>query len=471
MQFHLLYHYKKHVRKKLNCDGNFIAQSDASYPFVTIQLPIYNELYVVERLIDNIVKLDYPRNRLEIHVLDDSTDETVKLVQKKVQSYRDMGYNISQLRRKNRKGFKAGALKDAMQFVRGEFIAIFDADFLPKSDFLLKTISHFEDEKVGVVQTRWGHINQDFSLLTKVQALQLNVHFTVEQLGRSAGNYMLQFNGTAGVWRRKCIEESGGWEADTLTEDLDLSYRAQLKGWRITYLENLVSPAELPAEMNGLKSQQYRWMKGGAETAVKVLPQVWKSKIGFSKKLVASAHLLSSSVFLFVFIVGVFSVPLAFLINPMNFHVDYLVVFAFGLLSIAAVYYVANVERVWEGKSKWRLALKFIYLFPIFLALSMGLSLHNAVAVLQGLRGKKSAFVRTPKFDVNRFSKSFKNKKYFSGKMNKITVMEGLLCLYFLISLWYGVRTNDTAFTIMHLLLAFGYGTIFYYSIKHLRLR
>lgn len=485
MQFHLLSHYRKHHKTKPDCDGKMIPNRGESYPFVTIQLPIYNELYVVERLIDTVAALHYPKDRMEIHVLDDSTDETVDMVKRKVEEHRAKGVNIRQIKRDIRQGYKAGALRDAMKYVKGEFIAIFDADFLPKSNFLLKTLSHFVDEKVGVVQTRWGHLNHDYSLLTEIQALQLNVHFTVEQLGRSAGDYLLQFNGTAGLWRKSCIEDAGGWEADTLTEDLDLSYRAQLKGWKITYLENIISPAELPAEMNGLKSQQYRWMKGGAETAMKVLPQVWKSNIGLGKKIFATAHLLSSSVFLFVFIVGVFSVPLAFLINPMNFNKDYLIIFLFGLLSIGIVYYVANVQMSWEGKSRWRMVLKFLYLFPIFLALSMGLSLHNAVAVLQGLRGKKSAFVRTPKFDIGRLSKSrawrracrqtgpadFRNKKYFNGKINKITIMEGLLSVYFAFGLGYGIYTSDTAFTLMHFALAFGYGTIFYYSIRHLSLK
>jgi cellulose synthase/poly-beta-1,6-N-acetylglucosamine synthase-like glycosyltransferase len=262
MQLNLLYHYKRYHSKN-NASEIPRAENDENLPYVTIQLPIFNEMYVVERLIDNIVQFDYPKSKFEIHVLDDSTDETVEITRKKVEEYKAKGFNIEQICRTDRIGYKAGALKEATKKAKGEFIAIFDADFLPRPDFLRSTIPQFNDPKVGVVQTRWEHINQDYSILTRLQALQLNVHFTVEQQGRRAGNYFLQFNGTAGVWRKETIDDAGGWEADTLTEDLDLSIRAQLKGWEIVYLEKFGSPAELPAEMNGLKSQQFRWMKGG----------------------------------------------------------------------------------------------------------------------------------------------------------------------------------------------------------------
>jgi cellulose synthase/poly-beta-1,6-N-acetylglucosamine synthase-like glycosyltransferase len=236
---------------------------DEDLPFVTIQLPLYNERYVVEGLIDNITQFDYPKDRFEIHVLDDSTDETQDLVRERVNYYKALGFNIEQIRRKVRKGFKAGALKDGMEFAKGEFIAIFDADFLPRPDFLRRTVPHFSDPSVGVVQTRWEHINEEYSLLTRLQAYQLNVHFTVEQVGRMASDDFLQFNGTAGVWRRKTIDEAGGWEADTLTEDLDLSIRAQLKGYKIKFLQEIGAPAELPVEMdegrcrNGQKNAAY----------------------------------------------------------------------------------------------------------------------------------------------------------------------------------------------------------------------
>lgn len=311
LQFHLLYYYKQFYRKHKSLpQGKINLENDL--PFVTIQLPVFNEMYVVERLIDKIVEMDYSKDKFEIHLLDDSIDETVEISRRKVEAYQAIGFNIELFQRTDRKGYKAGALKEALPFAKGEFIAIFDADFLPKKDFLLTVIPYFDDKKVGVVQTRWEHINQNYSILTRLQAMQLNVHFTIEQFGRQAGNCLLQFNGTAGVWRREAIEDAGGWQADTLTEDLDLSYRAQLKGWKVVYLEKYGSPAELPAEMNGLKSQQFRWMKGGAENARKLLPAIWRSALSLRKKLHATGHLLASGVFLFVFLAGVFSVPMMF---------------------------------------------------------------------------------------------------------------------------------------------------------------
>ena len=468
-QLQLLYHYKKNHWYKHNTELDLSDQSD--FPFVTIQLPIFNEMYVVERLIDKIVEFDYPKDKYEIHVLDDSTDETLEISRKKVEEYKAKGYNIELLTRVNRTGYKAGALKEGMKKAKGEFIAIFDADFLPKKDFLKATIPYFQDPKVGIVQTRWEHINQDYSIITKLQALQLNVHFTVEQSGRKAGNFMLQFNGTAGVWRRDCIEGAGGWEADTLTEDLDLSYRAQLKGWQIIYLEKFGSPAELPAEMNGLKSQQFRWMKGGAENARKLLPQIWKSQLNFSQKMQATAHLMSSGVFLFVFVAGVFSVPLIFAIQSLGFDSRYFGFFLIALLSVISVYYVANVQAELKKESYGRMLLKFILLFPIFLSLSMGLSLHNTVAVIQGYLGKKSPFIRTPKFNIKGIKDNFNKRNYLAPKLPWTTIVEGLLAVYFIGGILSGLYTNNTSFLLFHVLLAFGFGTICFYSIRHFRMK
>ena len=468
-QLHLLYHYKKNHWYKHNDLVDAIDEEDL--PFVTIQLPIFNEMYVVERLIDKIAEFDYPKDKYEIHVLDDSTDETLEISRGKVEEYKAKGFNIELLTRTDRKGYKAGALKEGMKKAKGEFIAIFDADFLPKKDFLKATIPYFQDEKVGIVQTRWEHINQDYSIITKLQALQLNVHFTVEQSGRKAGNFMLQFNGTAGVWRRDCIENAGGWEADTLTEDLDLSYRAQLKGWEIIYLEKFGSPAELPAEMNGLKSQQFRWMKGGAENARKLLPKVWKSSLNFSQKVQATSHLMSSGVFLFVFIAGIFSVPLIFAIQSLGFDSKYFGVFLISLLCVISVYYVANVTAELKQESYGAKLLKFIVLFPIFLSLSMGLSLHNTVAVIQGYLGKKSPFIRTPKFNIKGIADNFNNRNYLARKLPLTTIFEGLLAVYFMLGIFSGLYTNNTSFLIFHVLLAFGFGTICYYSVRHFRMK
>ncbi|MEM1326586.1 MAG: cellulose synthase family protein [Bacteroidota bacterium] len=466
LQFNLLYHYQQHHRKRKQQQQTNVPVTD--YPFVTVQLPIYNEMYVIERLIDRVAEFDYPKERFEIHILDDSTDETVEIVQRKVKEYQAKGFQIEQIIRTDRKGFKAGALKAATPQAKGEFIAIFDADFVPRRDFLKKTVPYFKDEKVGVVQTRWVHLNEDYSLLTRLQAIQLNVHFTVEQQGRSAGNYMLQFNGTAGVWRRQTIAEAGGWEADTLTEDLDLSIRAQLKGWEIKYLEKFDSPAELPADINGLKSQQFRWMKGGAETAKKMLPTVWRSKLSLRQKFHATVHLLSSSIFVFVFIAGLFSVPTLFLVSLIGVDTQNFGYFLAGLLSVAAVYYVANVQADIGNQSFLKRLFKFIFIFPVFLSLSMGLSLHNTVAVIQGYLGKKTAFVRTPKFNIQSLSDNFKKTNYRNYRISWTTIFEGILAIYFTAAVIYGFQTEQTDFILFHLLLAVGYGTIFLYTLKHL---
>ena len=466
-QFHLLMHYLKHHRRQ-SADVTDKPQLNGKIPTVTVQLPMYNEYYVVDRLIDNICQLDYPIDKLEIQVLDDSTDETIERSVAKVEEYRAKGFDIKLIQRTDRKGYKAGALKEATADAKGEFIAIFDADFLPQKDFLRNTIPHFNNENIAVVQTKWGHINQGYSLLTEMQALQLNVHFTVEQQGRESGNYLLQFNGTAGVWRAAAIADAGGWEADTLTEDLDLSYRAQLKGWQISYLEEVISPAELPAEMIGLKSQQYRWMKGGAETAKKLLPQIWRSPITFVQKLHASVHLLGSTVFLFVFMLGVFSVPLIYFINPLSSEVYLLNFFFLSMIMVVVVFYVANVRASWSELSNWKSIFKFFFLFPIFLSLSMGLSFHNSVAVLAGYMGRKSSFVRTPKFNITGIKDSFKKTKYQGVKISVVTIFEGMLALYFLFGIIGGILSGNVSLMLFHIFLFLGYSTIFFYSVKHL---
>ena len=474
LQLNLLYYYKKYHRKNPDAFNSWNDMGN-TVPMVTVQLPIFNEMYVVPRLVDCIMELDYPKDRLEIQILDDSTDETVEIARRKVAEYKAKGFDIVHIHRTNRKGYKAGALKEATGKAKGEFIAIFDADFLPRAHFLKKTIPQFKDDRVGVVQTRWEHINEDYSMLTKLQALQLNVHFRIEQIGRRGANCMLQFNGTAGVWRKETIGDAGGWEADTLTEDLDLSYRAQLKGWEIIYLEDLSSPAELPAEMNGLKSQQFRWMKGGAETAKKMLPTVWRSDLSFFQKIHATGHLMSSGVFLFIFIAGVFSVPLVFMISMYDIGYGYLGYFLIGLLSVIAVYFTANVDSEikypdpGDDQSYMNKFVKFVFLFPIFLSLSMGLSLHNTVAVLQGYWGKQSPFVRTPKFNIKSIKDSFKKEAYFSGKLSWTTMFEGVLAIYFLLGIVMGVYLNTTLFIIFHGMLMIGYGTIFFFSVKHIR--
>ncbi|WP_187632130.1 cellulose synthase family protein [Hymenobacter lutimineralis] len=440
----------------------------AQWPLVTVQLPVYNELFVVERLIDAAAALRYPAGRLHIQVLDDGTDESVAVAAARVDFYRRRGLHIDHVRRPSREGYKAGALAHGLTLTEGEFVAIFDADFVPPPDFLERTIPYFSQPKVGVVQTRWGHLNQGFSLLTELQAFALNAHFLVEQVGRAAGRHFLNFNGTGGVWRRACIADAGGWHSDTLTEDLDLSYRAQLRGWRIAYLPGVVAPAELPAAMDAVKSQQFRWNKGAAETARKHLGRVLRSGETAATKLHALFHLLNSSVFVVVLLMALLSVPMVFIkhhspaLRPLFQLAS---VFLLTLLPLLYYYYTA-----WEQEpATTSRGLGFGGRFLLFLAVSMGFSLHNAQAVVLGLAGRQSAFVRTPKLGVVKRQSSWLRRRYRTGSLDVLTVLEGLLALYFLFGLGVGVYFRELGLAPFHLLLTVGFGLVFSYSVRHNR--
>ena len=435
-------------------------------PVVTIQLPVYNEKYVVKRLIDKVCNLDYPKSFLDIQILDDSTDETSALIAESMTHYQALGFQINLLQRTERTGFKAGALAHGLKEAKGEFVAIFDADFLPKPEFLLKTLPHFTNEKVGLVQTRWGHVNRDHSFLTKLQAFGLDAHFSVEQSGRNSVNSFINFNGTAGIWRKTCIEEAGGWSADTLTEDLDLSYRAQLRGWKFVYLEAIESPAELPIIMPAIKSQQYRWNKGAAETTRKNLRKVLKGSLPLTTKVHATFHLLNSSVFLMLLIVAVLSLPL--LLIKFN-HPEYKLIFSLanifliGFFSIAYFFWVAAKKapytRIKEG---------FIGTFLPFITLSMGLSLHNGLAVFEGLIGKKTPFIRTPKFNsIDKSSGTSKND-YINFKLSPQTIIEILLALYFMLAIGVGIYIRDYGMLLFHLMLAIGFVVVSYKTLQPL---
>lgn len=461
-QAHLVYRYIKNRKKGKTLPA---AAENSYFPLVTIQLPIYNELYVVERLIDSIASFDYPCEKLEIQVLDDSTDQTSDIIAKRVQFWKDKGIDILQVRRVNREGYKAGALKEGLRTAKGEFIAVFDADFLPSPDFLTKTISHFANKEVGMVQTRWEHINKNYSLLTNLQAFGLDAHFSVEQVGRNSGNCFINFNGTAGVWRKLCILDAGNWQADTLTEDLDLSYRAQLRNWQFIYLENVSSPAELPPVMSALKSQQYRWTKGGAEVARKHLVKVLRSDKSVTVKWHAAFHLLNSAVFLSVIICAILSVPLLF-IKPYFPEFKQLFLYAsfflFSFVILAVLYWVSSAN---SRGSKLKSAWYFMRTFPVFLSVMMGLSLHNAIAVLEGYFGKKTPFVRTPKFNIVSNSDAWESNGYITRKINALTISEGLLSLYFLFAVLAAFYIKDYGLLPFHIMLTFGFATVFYYSV------
>ncbi len=441
------------------------APDSGEIPFVTVQLPVYNELYVVERLLDAVAELKYPQDKLEIQLLDDSDDETTAAAEKKVAELRKRGIDISHIRREDRSGFKAGALNYGLKTAKGELIAIFDADFVPEPDFLIRTVPWFNDGKTGVVQTKWGHINKDFSLLTKLQAFGLNAHFTIEQTGRSHGGHFINFNGTAGIWRKICILNAGGWEHDTLTEDLDLSYRAQLKGWKFKYLESVESPAELPVAMSALKNQQFRWNKGAAENFVKFRKILLRTKIPFKTRLYSFFHLLNSSIFPIVLLISVLSVPLLFV---KHYHKEYSALFTISSLFLVCtlflmVFYWVSYRK--KGKNGLISFVRFTGDFFMFLSFSMGLSFHNTIAVVEGYMGKKSSFIRTPKFNVFTSKDKWKDNKYLSKNINMITIAEGLLTLYFLGGIVSAYMLHDTGLLPFHIMLTLGFGAVFYYSV------
>ncbi len=438
------------------------------YPFVTVQLPIFNELYVVERLIDSIAEFDYPKDRFEIQVLDDSTDETLDISRAKVAEYQGKGFNIELVRRPDRKGFKAGALQYGLKTARGTYVAIFDADFLPNPAFLKATIPSFSDPRIGVVQTRWEHINEHYSLLTKIQAFFLDAHFSVEQAGRHLCGFFLNFNGTAGVWRKQTIQDAGGWQADTLTEDLDLSYRAQMKGWKFKYLEDFGSPAELPADIAAFKSQQFRWIKGGAETARKILPRIFKSDLPFAIKFNAFSHLMSSSLYIIILLLVTLSVPLLFVKNSyiQSEYIHYGSLFFLSNIAVGYVYYISTIYR---SKDTWTGVKKCIILLPVFLVLTMGLSLHNGLAAIRGLLGEKTPFIRTPKFNIKTVKDAWTDKKYVATKIDLMTIMEGLAALYFLAAIVAALSLESVGweFLLLHVTAFIGFASIFVYSLSH----
>lgn len=437
------------------------------WPRVTVQLPVYNERYVVERLITAIAAFDYPPERLQIQLLDDSTDDTTAIIAKTLEAYPHL--DIQHIRRPERTGYKAGALQYGLAQATGEFICIFDADFLPKPDFLKRTVPAFNKPRIGVVQTRWGHLNRDYSLLTRLQAFGLNAHFTVEQVGRNTGGDFINFNGTAGVWRKACIEDAGGWQADTLTEDLDLSYRAQLKGWQFVYLEEVEAPAELPADMGALKSQQFRWTKGAAETARKHLLRLLHTKLPFKTKLHAFFHLLNSAIFICVLLTAVLSVPLLYIkhttpaLSPL-YKLGYLLLLSLG--GLIAFYWSAQHAR---STSAWRTSLRFIPEFFLFLSISMGLSLHNSIAVAEGYMGKRTPFIRTPKYNIVAARDTWRKHVYRMKSISAVTILEGLLALYFLAGIALAFRWQQYEQLPFHVLLTIGFSAVFIYSLLHSR--
>jgi len=420
---YLYYRHKKNIpRPKRRFD---------ELPGVVVQLPIFNEALVVERLIESICNIDYPRDRLEIQVLDDSTDETCEIAQALVDRKRAEGFDIRHIHRIDRTGYKAGALEEGLKHTDKPLVAIFDADFVPKPEVFREIVHHFTDEKIGMVQVRWGHINRDYSLLTRLQSIFLDGHFVIEHTARNRSGRFFNFNGTAGMWRRTCIEDAGGWHHNTLTEDLDLSYRAQLKGWKFVYEFQEVAPAELPIEMQAFKSQQHRWAKGSIQTARKNLKDIWISGVPFKAKLEATFHLTSNVNYVLMVLVSILMLP-AFLIRMNDPSAARSLLFDLSIFMAATTsvfsFYMASQREAYED---WW---KRIVLFPVLLALGIGLSVNNARAVLEAVFGKDVTFIRTPKYNVTATTrkKDTRTKRYSAQKV-VWTGLEILLGAYFVV--------------------------------------
>jgi cellulose synthase/poly-beta-1,6-N-acetylglucosamine synthase-like glycosyltransferase len=434
--------------------------ADADLPSVTVQLPLYNELYVARRLIDAVCRLDYPRHLLEIQVLDDSTDETVEVVAAAVAHHRAAGLRIEHLHRADRRGFKAGALAGGAERAEGELFAVFDADFVPAPDFLRRAVGHFADPGVGMVQARWEHLNRDDSLLTRVQAILLDGHFVVEHAARHASGCFFNFNGTAGVWRRRAIEEAGGWQHDTLTEDLDLSYRAQLAGWRFVYLPELTVPAELPVDVAGFKSQQARWAQGAMQTGKKLLGRILAAPLPWKVKAEAAIHLTNNlsyplmvalSVLLFPAMVARRGSPLTTLLA-----ID-LPLFLAATVSVL-IFYAASQAGAGRGARP-------LALLPVLMATGIGLSASNARAVLTGLARPGGTFVRTPKYALAAPGESWRGKRYRAARGRSV-VLEGALTAYLGASIAFAVADGMWASLPFLWLFFQGYGFVFWLSVK-----
>ena len=416
-------------------------------PVVTVQLPLYNEMYVADRLIDAVCRIEYPRDRLEIQVLDDSVDETRDIAELAVRRFAAQGVDIKYYHRTARVGFKAGALEAGLKVARGEFIAIFDADFIPTSDFLLRLMPHFSHSKIGMVQARWGHINQDYSLLTRIQSILLDGHFVLEHGARFRSGRFFNFNGTAGVWRRLAIDEAGGWQHDTLTEDLDLSYRAQLRGWKFVFVSNVIAPAEVPVEMNAFKSQQHRWAKGSIQTCLKLLPQILHADLPLGVKAEAFFHLTANFNYLLMSLLSILMFPAMWVRYNMGWTEMLIIdvpLFCAATASIGVFYVKAQRELYTD----WRQRMKYL---PFLMSIGIGLCVNNTRAVLEALFHKQSEFARTPKYGIELDSDEWVGKKYHQS-VGVQPVIELALGLYFTATVFYAL-VNQIYATLPFLML------------------
>jgi len=442
-RYYLVYLYMKHKDRK-------VAQPvlPAVWPAVTVQLPLYNEMYVVDRLLQAVTRIDYPRGLLEIQVLDDSTDETQEIARLAVQRYAAQGFDIKYLHRDDRTGYKAGALDAGLRVARGSFVAIFDADFVPTADFLRKTVPYFADPKVAMVQARWTHLNQDYSLLTKVQSILLDAHFVLEHGARNRAGRFFNFNGTAGVWRPEAIASGGGWQHDTLTEDLDLSYRTQLKGWQFVFLPDVEAPAEVPVEMNAFKSQQHRWAKGSIQTCLKLLPRILQADLPLGVKTEAFFHLTANFNYLLMTVLSVLMFPSMVIRYNMGWYEMLLIDVPLFLAATASVanFYIVSQRELYPD---WKTRLKYL---PFLMSIGIGLAINNSRAVLEAVFDKQSEFARTPKYGVvQRNTDDWLNKKYRQSVAVQ-PLIETALGLYFTWTVFYALA-NQIYATVPFLML------------------
>lgn len=436
-RYSIIYLYFKNRHCKPAAPSQF-----AELPVVTVQLPIYNEIHVVERLLKAISEIDYPRDKLEIQVLDDSTDETRSMTETTVAKLRARGYDAIVLRREDRVGFKAGALDYGFQKAKGEFFFILDADFVPPPNILRESIQHFADPRVGMIQTRWGHINRSYSWLTRAEAILLDGHLVLEQTARSRTGRFFNFNGTAGLWRKNCIRESGGWQHDTLTEDLDLSYRAQLLGWKFVFLVDIVTPAELPVDLDGFKSQQHRWTKGSIQTCKKMLPRIWRSKLPLFIKIEATAHLTANFAYLLLAFLCVLLHPSSSGASSgaaggvVRMLLIDLPIFVATTVS-AAVFYLCAQKELYP--KDWK---REIWFFPFVLALGIGLSINNARAVLEAVFNRRSDFCRTPKYGIERTKQRWQSSRYAAVR-TVIPLVEFIFAVYFTYFVFHAFQNHE----------------------------
>lgn len=462
--FGLHRYYLVHLYSRAKVCRGKVPGSKGSLPRVTVQLPVYNEMYVTERLMRAVCRIDYPKELLEVQVLDDSTDDTSTIAAHCAEELRTAGFDIKHVRRGSREGYKAGALAVGCAEASGELLAVFDADFVPPRDFLRKTVPCFEDSRVGIVQTRWGHLNRDYSLLTKAQSVLLDGHFVIEQAARHGNGLFINFNGTAGVVRKKCIERSGGWQHDTLTEDLDLSYRAQINGWRAVYLPDVVSDAELPVDMNAFKIQQHRWVKGGIQTALKLLPTVLgDARIPFKVKAESVFHLLGNFSYLFLLATIILIIPMNFLWERIwlnDLFIASVTGVALGTLAITRFYVLA------VGEAHGPRARGFYKYIPVALGVGAGIAVNNAKAVLEAILGKTSGFARTPKYAVTGRGDSWRTSAYVSSK-GVTTFFEILLSLLFTVQMAYVLYMGFFIWIPFLLLMQFGFTYTAFLSIYH----